>query len=59
MITTTEFILFCCFIAGIGYGLYWKEEAKKWQHLFKLIISNEEARNEIVSNFEEFKRKVG
>lgn len=59
MITYAEFLLFIGLIVAIGYGVYWKHEATKWNFMFKLMLTNQEAREEIINNFDEFKRRVG
>jgi hypothetical protein len=59
LITYAEFFLFIGLIAAIAYGIYWKHEAAKWHFLFKLMLTNEEARSEIINNYDEFKRQVG
>ena len=59
MITITEFILFCSTMAAIAWGLHWKAEANKNSHLLQLMLTNESARETIINNFEEFKRRVG
>lgn len=59
MITYAEFFLFIGLIISIGFSVYWKHEATKWHFLFKLMLTNEEARSEIVNNYDEFKRRVG
>lgn len=59
MITYAEFFLFIGLIVAIAFGVYWKHEATKWHFLFKLMLTNEEARSEIIHNFDDFKRKAG
>lgn len=59
MITYAEFLLFIGLIVAIGYGVYWKHEATKYHFMFKLMLTNPEARNEIVNNYDEFKRRAG
>jgi hypothetical protein len=59
MISYAEFFLIISLIFAIGYAVYWKHEAGKWHYLFKLMLTNKEAREEIVNNFDEFKRRVG
>lgn len=59
MITFTEFFLFFGIVLAFLYGAYWRNEAKKSNHLFKLMLTNKQAREEIVKGFEEFERKHG
>ena len=56
MITFTEFFLFFALILAILYGLYWRNEAKKAHWIFNLMVSNEEAREDIIKGYHEFKR---
>ena len=56
MITYTEMFLFVALIFAVGYAFYWKSEAQKNHFLFKLMLTNKDAREKIVENFEEFKR---
>lgn len=59
MITYTEFFLFFSLVVVFLYAMHWRAEAHKMSHLFKLMITSKEAREQIVSNFEEFKRQHG
>ena len=54
MITYTEFFLFIGLIVSIAYGAYWRFEAHKAIHLFKLMLTNSEAREDIVNGYQEF-----
>lgn len=58
MITYTEMFLFIALIFAVGYAFYWKGEAQKNVFLFKLMLTNKDAREKIVENFEEFKRSM-
>lgn len=59
MITYTEFFLFVSMMVTIGYALHWRSEASKWSHMFKLMVSDERARTEILASYENFKRRHG
>lgn len=59
MVTYAEFFLFVALIASLAHGFYWRGEAKKWFFLFKLMLTDERSRKEILENYQEFKRKVG
>lgn len=52
MITYTEFFLFVGLMAAVAYALYWRSEAQKNHFLFKLMITNKEAREKILEDFE-------
>lgn len=52
MITYTEFFLFVGLMVAVAYALYWRSEAQKNHFLFKLIITNKEAREKILEDFE-------
>lgn len=58
MITYTEFFLFISMMFAIGYALYWRGESKKNEFLFKLMLTNKEAREKIVNDFEELQRRM-
>lgn len=59
MITYTEMFLFIALIFAVGYAFYWKAECQKHHYLFKLMLTNKDAREKLVENFEEFKRING
>lgn len=52
MITYTEFFLFVGLMVAVAYALYWRSEAQKNHFLFKLMITNKEAREKILEDFE-------
>ncbi len=52
MITFTEFFLFIGMMIAIAYALYWRGEAHKNNFLFKLMLTNKEAREKILHDFE-------
>jgi hypothetical protein len=58
MITYAEMFLFVALIFAVGYAFYWKAEAQKSTFLFKLMLTNKDAREKIVENFEEFRRQM-
>lgn len=58
MITITEFILFGSTMAAIAWGLHWRAEAHKTSSLLRLMLTDKSARETILSNFEEFKRRL-
>jgi hypothetical protein len=58
MITFTEFFLFIGMMVAIGYALYWRGESRKRHYLFKLMLEDKEIREQIVCNFEEFRRRA-
>jgi hypothetical protein len=58
MITITEFILFTTTMAAIAWGLHWKYEARTNSRLLHIMLTDELAREQIVANFEKFKRAV-
>lgn len=58
MITYTEMFLFVALIFAVGYAFYYKAEAQKNAFLFKLMLTNKDAREKIVENFEEFRRQM-
>jgi hypothetical protein len=59
MITYTEFFLFIALIVAIAHGFYWKHEAKKGFFVFKLIMTDPKAREEIIKDYNELKSKAG
>jgi hypothetical protein len=54
MITYTEFFLFVALIIAVFYALHWRFEAHRVSHLFKLMLTNSEAREDIVNGYQEF-----
>lgn len=52
MITFTEFFLFIGLMVAVAYALYWRSEAQKNNFLFKLMLTNKEAREKILHDFE-------
>jgi hypothetical protein len=58
MITITEFILFTTTMAAIAWGFHWKYEARSNAKLLHIMLTDELAREQIVANFENFKRAV-
>lgn len=58
MITYTEFFLFISMMFAIGYALYWRGEFKRYEFLFKLMLTDKEAREKIVNDFEELQRRM-
>jgi len=52
MITYAEFFLFIGMMVAVGYALYWRGEAHKNHFLFKLMLTNKEAREKILNDFE-------
>lgn len=59
MITYTEFFLFIALMVAIAYGIYWKMEARKAHFVFKLMMTDAKAREEIIEGYNDFKRKAG
>ena len=59
MITYTEFFLFIALIVAIAHGFYWKHETKKAHFVFKLMMTDAKAREEIIEGYNDFKRKTG
>lgn len=59
MITYTEFILFFGLVIAIGYALFWRHEAMTHAHLFKLMVESKDIREQIVGQFEDYKRRQG
>lgn len=59
MITYTEFILFVGLVIAIGYAMFWRHEAMTNAHLFKLMVESKDIREQIVGQFEDFKRRQG
>lgn len=57
MITYAEFFLFISMMVAIGFALYWRGESKKYYFLFKLMLENKEARDQIIQNFEEYNQQ--
>ncbi len=57
MITYTEFFLFIALMVAIAHGFYWRHEAKKGFFVFKLLMNDEKAREEIIKEYHQFKRK--
>jgi hypothetical protein len=58
MITITEFILFTTTMAAIAWGLHWKYEARSNAKLLHIMLTDQLAREQIVANFEKFKRAL-
>lgn len=58
MITYTEFFLFISMMVAVGYALHWRGESKRHEFLFKLMLTNKEAREKIVNDFEELQRRM-
>lgn len=59
MITYTELFLFIGLALAGCYGFYWRNEAQKWHHMFKLMLVDDQARTEIIKSYKEFKERVG
>lgn len=59
MITYTEFFLFTSMMITVCYALHWRSEAKKHEFLFKLMLTNSKAREQILKDFEDFRRHEG
>ena len=57
MITYAEFFLFISLGIAIGYALHYKQEAHRMSQLFKLMLTNKDAREQILSDYENFKRR--
>jgi hypothetical protein len=57
MITYTEFFLFVALIIAVFYALHWRFEAHRVSHLFKLMLTNEKARHDLVKGFQDFMRE--
>ena len=57
MITYAEFFLFISMMVAIGFALYWRGESKKYYFMFKLMLENKEARDQIIQNFEEYNQQ--
>lgn len=56
MITFTEFFLFVALIFTISYAMFWRFEARRVSHLFKLMLTNEDARRDILHSYQAFLR---
>lgn len=58
MITYTEFFLFFSMMVAIVFALFWRSEAIRYHHLFKLMLTNKEARQKIIDEFEQIARTI-
>ena len=58
MITTTEFFLFVVWGITLGYAMYEKGESHKAKKLVFLLLSNDEAREKIVSDYKFFSKSI-
>ena len=58
MITFTEFFLFIGLMVAVAYALYWRGEAQKNHFLFKLMLTNKEARDKILADFDNVQKHI-
>ena len=57
-ITFTEIALFCWAGVATAYAFKQYERAEMLNHVLRLVIENEDARNKIVAEFKTFEEKV-
>jgi hypothetical protein len=58
-ITITEIMLFTWAIIATGFAFKFHEDESRARFFLKLLIEDEKARTQMVSAYEDFKKKAG
>jgi hypothetical protein len=58
-ITIVEIVLFTWAALATGFALKYRDDELKTRFFLKALIENEEARDQMVQAFDDFKKKVG
>ena len=56
-ITITEIWLFCWAIVATGAAFKFKDDARSLNHVLRIIIEDDKARDRVVAEFKEFKER--